>query len=1007
MKRLAGALLMALAGGACFLQPTLAQTNFAVLVSDGAWTWYNDPRALFHNGILYFGYVRNGDGRSVLSALNPQTGARTEVWTSALVQRDDHCNAGLLVKQDNTMLALYSRHNTDQYFCYRLSTSTNPVTPADWAAEHTSASTGAGVTYANPYQLSAESGRIYNFMRDLNYNPTVVTSANGGSTWSAPQLLIQTGTGGTRPYVKYASDYAQRLEFLYTDGHPRNQANSLYHLYYQGGNFYKTDGTFLKSYANLPILHDSGERGSVIYQYSDVSPADPNDHIPTGRAWCWEISYQADGKPVCVFTVQRDQVTGPNWYDDRIYYYYARWTGTAWQKRFIAHAGRPLFEAEDDYAGGICVDPGNPNVVYISSNAQNPFNLSDTTNVPLRANERYELYRGVTADGGLSFTWTAVTTNSAVDNLRPYIPRRQTGTSALIWFRGIYTTYSDYDCEVVGLFPNPVPSPPTVSIISPAASLVIMTNVGNALTLKAVAADDGLPGPLSTTWTTASGPASALFSNPTGTNTTATFPLPGFYVLRLTASDTQTAVSADVMVQAGALPGDGADATRALWLKLDQSSGTTASDSSGNGNNGTLSGGAAWQPSGGMRAGALAFDGASGVVTVNDAPNLDNTSAFTLAYWFRADQYPADSAGLVSKRDGPGSNNAYTTYLKAADKRIYVDVDGSNNRFSSAAQVDLGVWYHVALVFNGALPSAQRVQLWINGQLDTTASETSAAIPDYPSNFRLGNTHSGATYWFAGRLDDVRFYRRALTASEVIGLAYMNTEPSVIAGPISSATNSLPAALTGQALDDGQGGTLSVQWRALSGPGTVVFGNSNALATSVTFNRSGAYVLRLAASDTQAEVSADLNVSVQPNLNTFEDWIAQSYPGITNAGTVGSWADPDGDGAQNLLEFALGMNPAVRDAQPFTPTRPGLPVGTIQNISGTNFLTLLVRRPFGRLAITYAAEVSPDLRLWAPGVQAAPPTSNGDGTETVVFRDTTPVSQAAMRFMRLKVLPAQ
>jgi hypothetical protein len=57
-----------------------------------------------------------------------------------------------------------------------------------------------------------------------------------------------------------------------------------------------------------------------VYQYSDTYTDDPNDHIPTGRAWCWETAYQADGQPAAVFTVQRDQVTGTNWYDDRIYY---------------------------------------------------------------------------------------------------------------------------------------------------------------------------------------------------------------------------------------------------------------------------------------------------------------------------------------------------------------------------------------------------------------------------------------------------------------------------------------------------------------------------------------------------------------------------------------------------------------------------------------------------------------------------------------------------------------
>jgi hypothetical protein len=436
---------------------SVAQTNFAILTSDGAWTWYNDPRAVFHNGILYFGYVRNADGESVVTAFNAQTGGKTDLFTSMRTQKDDHNVPGILVKQDGTMLAIYARHGTDQFFAYRRSNSTNPISPDNWSAEQTIAQTGSGLTYANPFQLSGESGRIYDFSRDLNFNPTVFTSTNGGVTWSAPQLFIRTGSGRVRPYVKYSSDDAQRIDFLYTDGHPRDVTNSLYHLYYQAGWLRKTDGTFLKSFKNLPVLHDSGERGSVIYQYSDINTLDFNDHIPAGRTWCWETAYQTNGAPVCVFSVQRDKMTGTNWFDDRIYYYYARWTGSLWQKRFIAQAGRPLFRTENDYAGGICVDPANPNVIYMSSNATDPFNLTDITNVTLRAHQRYELWRGTTTNNGLNFTWTAVTTNSAKDNLRPYIPRGQTGTPAVIWFRGTYTSYTSYNCEIVGLFNSPVP----------------------------------------------------------------------------------------------------------------------------------------------------------------------------------------------------------------------------------------------------------------------------------------------------------------------------------------------------------------------------------------------------------------------------------------------------------------------------------------------------------------------------------------------------------------------
>jgi hypothetical protein len=189
-----------------------------------------------------------------------------------------------------------------------------------------------------------------------------------------------------------------------------------------------------------------------------------------------------------------------------------------------------------------------------------------------------------------------------------------------------------------------------------------------------------------------------------------------------------------------------------------------------------------WQPNGGARNGALKFDGLSGLVTVTDAAALDNTSAFTLAYWMRADAYPGDSAGLVCKRIAINTDNAYTTYLKAADQKIYVDIDGSNNRFSSSTLIQTGTWYHVALVFDGSLAAAQRVTLWINGSLDTTAAETSATIPNYASSVLIGNTHPGAVNWFNGLIDDVRFYRRALTPAEILSLTSPNFAPSVAGG---------------------------------------------------------------------------------------------------------------------------------------------------------------------------------------------------------------------------------
>ncbi len=58
------------------------------------------------------------------------------------------------------------------------------------------------------------------------------------------------------------------------------------------------------------------------------------------------------------------------------------------------------------------------------------------------------------------------------------------------------------------------------------------------------------------------------------------------------------------------------------WWKLDEGSGTTAFDSSGNGNDGTLQGAPAWVDDGKFGK-AVKFNGSSDYLTAHDSENLD------------------------------------------------------------------------------------------------------------------------------------------------------------------------------------------------------------------------------------------------------------------------------------------------------------------------------------------------------------------------------------------------
>jgi BNR repeat-containing family member/Bacterial TSP3 repeat len=431
--------------------------NALAIAPDGAWTWFNDERAIFHQGSLFTGYVKT-DGQYGVTRYDPvaHTVHHMTLSTAASRQQDDHNNPSLTSLPDGRLLALYAKHNANPAFYQRTSLVPLPSTDADWGPEIANP-LPANNTYNNTYRLSGESNRIYNFHRCINFNPTITVSNDLGLTWQPSKQFISVGSGNVRPYPRYCSNHHDRIDLIYTDGHPRDVNNSIYHLFYRNGAFHKTDGTLIDTFANLPLDHQGGERGAVVYPYSAAAwgtGQGPDDWIPNGRGWTWDVHYGANGHPVCVFQVQVDNVTGSGWNHDRIYYYYARWTGSAWQRRFIAQGGRPLYAAEDDYGGGMTIDPSNPDVIYISSNAANPFQLTDLASVPLRANERYEIWRGVTSDGGLTFSWEQITINSPADNLRPIVPESHGFDEALVWFHGTYSTYTNFNCRVLAILRN-------------------------------------------------------------------------------------------------------------------------------------------------------------------------------------------------------------------------------------------------------------------------------------------------------------------------------------------------------------------------------------------------------------------------------------------------------------------------------------------------------------------------------------------------------------------------
>jgi hypothetical protein len=185
--------------------------------------------------------------------------------------------------------------------------------------------------------------------------------------------------------------------------------------------------------------------------------------------------------------------------------------------------------------------------------------------------------------------------------------------------------------------------------------------------------------------------------------------------------------------------------------------GTTTVDSSGNANTGTISG-AAWITTG-KYGNALSFDGVNDWVTVNDASSLDLTNGMTLSAWI----YPAALGGVwrtVILKEQAGQL-VYALYANTQGNRpsghvfIARDIDTRGN-----AVLPLNTWSYLATTYDGAT-----IRLYVNGT-QVSSKAVTGSMPNSNGALRIGG-NSVWTEWFQGRIDEVRVYRRALSAAEV------------------------------------------------------------------------------------------------------------------------------------------------------------------------------------------------------------------------------------------------
>lgn len=438
-------------------------TRDGELVADGAWCWFQDPRAVHYQGRYdrtYIGYVTSTGDIDVVSE-DAGSAALAHATLHAGLQADDHAAPGLEVLPTGQIAVFYAKHTGTEMY-YRISTRAEDIT--SFGPEHTVGVNTAGTsgyTYANPIYLSAEK-RTYLFFRSADLKPAVTWSDDGLKTW-APAQTVLTGSA-VRPYVKYATNGVDKIFLAFDDGHPRDvPTNSVYGLMYANGALSTMDGTIVGSMG--PLAASSTRPGPV-----DIETLQPlyDGAGVDGRAWVQDTKLDSNGNPIVAFA------SYPN---EDGHYHYARWNGNTWQQTDFTDAGGTIDAGgqETQYSGGMSIDPNDVATVYTSR----------------EINGEWEIQRWTTGDGGTSFGAPVdITTNSTVKNVRPVVPWGPPGEVKVLWMAGTYTYWKGgFNTELRELTSGLAP---TTTRISTSASRVV---TGSKVTIsgRVVQGYQGIP----------------------------------------------------------------------------------------------------------------------------------------------------------------------------------------------------------------------------------------------------------------------------------------------------------------------------------------------------------------------------------------------------------------------------------------------------------------------------------------------------------------------------------
>ncbi len=352
--------------------------------------------------------------------------------------------------------------------------------------------------------------------------------------------------------------------------------------------------------------------------------------------------------------------------------------------------------------------------------------------------------------------------------------------------------------------------------------------------------------------------------------------------------------------------------------KLDETNGTVAADSSGNGNNGTVNG-ATWNPLGKVN-GCLSFNGVNNYVQVN--PDVSND--FSVAFWVQTTAIGGTGTwrqgeGLVNGSVGAGANDFGTALV---GNQLAFGVGNPDTTLVSSTPINDGQWHHCVAT---RAQSSGALQLYVDGGLQASGTGTTNPLTA-PAYLRFGAMQSGGGF-FNGNLDEIKIYNRALGNLEIAAL-YDDG-----AFPPAAPTNLTVTAANAQVTLNWWEAAIATSYnvgRSLSsgGPYSVIANVSAPAYTDTNVINGTAYYYVVSSVDSDGVGPNSSEVSAFP-FNLAAWFAADGITGLAGGAGVSNWMDLSGIG-NNASQTVVSNQPIY-----VTNAMNGLPVVRFNSTNGT------------------------------------------------------------------------